>query len=836
MQMNKYLKSFINICFVISILFLGLILAEYLFSFSIVLPAILETIITISTCFTSCFLTEFCILMYNKNYRELYFKNLLDFYDIISPENSYCFKLAIKTDCIKDLYSNGQITLEQLKQINEEAIYSLKNDVIRNFFLQGLITFKQLDQHDQLKIFFQVAIDNNNIRELFFNKQLSFEQLLQLNQYSFCALKIDNIRDLYLNNQLSIEQLNQLEFNARQALEINNIKELFINKRITFDQLKKLNLDSIDALKIDNIRNLLIDEKITLEQVNQLNVNARNVLKIDKIRDLYLNNQLSIEQLNQLDANAIDKLKIDKIRDLYLNNQLSIEQLNQLEFNARQALEINNIKELFINKQLSFEQLNQLEFNARQALKIDKIRDLYLNNQLSIEQLNQLDANARQSLEMDSILYLVLNKYLNFDQIIYCNFYIREALENDRIRNLFINNHFTFEQLVQYDRNRLIRRLINDLRVDDNYNRLINNEITWDDFIRNLFQARLQVQNLNDNTQSTHTTSIHQSVSDSAQALSDRYGQDVINDNVTSYISELKANIEHFTPNQTITPHIHQAAKRGIARLENLDTDFKDYKSQLSIKKLIALTHIAAKDDDYRQHTYNHYLEAMTLALYEIQRGYNLDASGIDNMVNIDITICNSGTFNKIIEKLVGILPDCHIHFITFETITFKAKQLVKNLIFQFFDDRASLALDNEVELSFLENSQRDTYIKFLKDFTNDESNSEDNPLLSALNIKLLEDFKSSLQNEFGSQLKKYINADYTIETYIEDIFSCETIQKLTNTKIDQYIERHQIYKNLINDLSLFHAKKTQTSFKKVINRRPQTKIKVLMQPTPRNL
>ncbi|MDG2347839.1 MAG: hypothetical protein P8L77_00020, partial [Gammaproteobacteria bacterium] len=731
--MNKYLKSFINICFVISILFLGLILAEYLFSFSIVLPAILETIITISTCFTSCFLTEFCILMYNKNYRELYFKNLLDFYDIISPENSYCFKLAIKTDCIKDLYSNGQITLEQLKQINEEAIYSLKNDEIRNFFLQGLITFKQLDQHDQLKNFFQVAIDNNNIRELFINKQLSFEQLIQLGDIARLALEIDKIRELYINKHLSFEQINPLGWVAKEALKaaLNNnaIRNLFKEGLITFEQLKKINHNTIYALEIDIIRNLFINKQLSFEQLNQLGGIARLALETDNIRDLYLNkklsfeqlnqlnkysfcalkfdyiitlfinNQLSLEQLNQLEFDARLALKINNIRDLYLNNQLSFEQLNQLNVNARDALEIDKIRELYINKQFSIEQLNQLNVNARDALKIDKIRELYINKQLSFEQLNQLNVNARQALEIDNIRYLFEQRLITFDQIIYCNFYIRDALENDHIRNLFINNYFTFEQLVQYDRNRLIRRLINDLRDDDIYNRIINNEMTWNGFIRNLFQARLQLQNLNDNSQITHTASIHQSVSDSAQALSDRYSQDVINDNVTSYISELKTNIEQFTPNQTITPNIYQAAKRGIARLENLDTDFIDPKSQLSIKKLIALTQIAAKDDDYRQHTYNHYLEAMTLALYEIQRGYNLDASGIDNMVNIDITICNSGTFNKIIEKLVGILPDCHIHFITFETITFKAKQLVKNLIFQFFDDRASLALAKEVEL-----------------------------------------------------------------------------------------------------------------------------------------
>ena len=52
---------------------------------------------------------------------------------------------------------------------------------------------------------------------------------------------------------------------------------------------------------------------------------------------------------------------------------------------------------------------------------------------------------------------------------------------------------------------------------------------------------------------------------------------------------------------------------------------------------------------------------------------------------------------------MVGILPDCHIHFITFDIITFKANQLLKKLISQFFDDRSSLALDNEADLISLE-------------------------------------------------------------------------------------------------------------------------------------
>ncbi|MDG2347836.1 MAG: hypothetical protein P8L77_00005, partial [Gammaproteobacteria bacterium] len=343
---------------------------------------------------------------------------------------------------------------------------------------------------------------------------------------------------------------------------------------------------------------------------------------------------------------------------------------------------------------------------------------------------------------------------------------------------------------------------------------------TWNGFIRNLFQARLQLQNLNDNSQITHTASIHESVSDSAIALTNKYGKNINKTNVIKHVKKLKNNIKHFTPNETITPHIYEAAKRGIDRLANFDTDFIDPKSQISIKQLIALTHIAAQDNDYRLHTYNHYLEAMILALYEIQRGYNLDAAGIDNM-HQDIPICTAGTFNKIIEKMVGILPYCHIHFITFDIINFKANQLVKNIISKFFDDRASLVLANEADLVSLEFLKPKEYINLLKDI---ESNDYSNPLLQALLKELSNHIEQALRKIFGAHLDRHFNNYFTIEHFILNALSQNEIKTLVTKKVDAISCQHNYKQRIYADFSLFYSpKQSKRSKGFTINLRKQT-------------
>ena len=478
-----------------------------------------------------------------------------------------------------------------------------------------------------------------------------------------------------------------------------------------------------------------------------------------------------------------------------------------------------------INSQITIEQLKQLNDMARIALYSDNIGDLYLNNQLSFEQLNQLNFNARLTLEIDNIRYLFEQGMITFAELFLCTDITIDALNQDFIRNLFINNHFTFEQLQQlleyndnnhnqlinnemtwddflrnlllvrllYDRNRIIRRLINILRDDVIYNLFINNEITFDDIIRNLFQARLQVQNLNDNSQSTHTTSVHESVSDSAQALSDRYGQDVINDDVTNHISELKSNIEDFSPNETITSHIHQAAKRGIDRLENLDTDFIDHKSQLSIKELITLTLLAGEDENYRLYSFNDYLENMILALYEIQRGYNIE-NGIDDMRDYDDIICLGGTFNKIIEKMVGILPDCHIVYITSDTIFYAATNFIFKSIDKTFEHLVCLSVPKDLTLS--EDNDLEFWLENIE-YTNWQTNQS-----MTLKSHLIETISNDLECTFGDKMSLIIKDDFTINDFIDLFFDKAEIA----TKLDENIKRmtHTVKYRMLHNPSIF--------------------------------
>ena len=72
--------------------------------------------------------------------------------------------------------------------------------------------------------------------------------------------------------------------------------------------------------------------------------------------------------------------------------------------------------------------------------------------------------------------------------------------------------------------------------------------------------------------------------------------------------------------------------------------------------------------------------EGLLDALYENQRGYNLNAQGTDNN-QADAVVCTGGQFNKFIEKLVGRHPDAEMVYITKAVATNKLPHVVKNVI-----------------------------------------------------------------------------------------------------------------------------------------------------------
>ncbi len=197
----------------------------------------------------------------------------------------------------------------------------------------------------------------------------------------------------------------------------------------------------------------------------------------------------------------------------------------------------------------------------------------------------------------------------------------------------------------------------------------------------NLYLARLiaqlpQAQALND-SQSTHTASVHRSVSQSATQLYQRYGHAIENDKLKTILNKIKSEINALQSNDIEKKH-HDAAKRAFVRLTQDGYAFSDPTSNVSTQQLIALAWLAIHDEALRAGHLNDALAMFIEGLYEIQREYCLSEQGVDNGAERDLASCPGGTFNKIVEKLVGIHPDCEIIFITPRTVSAKLMQVVR--------------------------------------------------------------------------------------------------------------------------------------------------------------
>jgi len=168
--------------------------------------------------------------------------------------------------------------------------------------------------------------------------------------------------------------------------------------------------------------------------------------------------------------------------------------------------------------------------------------------------------------------------------------------------------------------------------------------------------------------QSTHTASVHRSVSKSARKLMGIYGHAL---NLEAKIAEIKAYINGLDDSQR-----HSAAKRCIERITAWNYTFTD-SSGVSTRQLLALAYTAIHDESKRNGTLKDALSLFVEGLYEIQRGYNLNDEGIDQGGE-DYPICSAGTFNKLMEKLNGIHSDVEVYFITQEGACAKFPKLVE--------------------------------------------------------------------------------------------------------------------------------------------------------------
>jgi len=193
--------------------------------------------------------------------------------------------------------------------------------------------------------------------------------------------------------------------------------------------------------------------------------------------------------------------------------------------------------------------------------------------------------------------------------------------------------------------------------------------------------------------QSTHTESVHKSVSTTAIKLGERYP--------IPNLSAILAEIEVFIRGLSDDDIKQQAAKRcferfitpGFSVSDDPDTGaqvlYTDPVSGFTILQLLALTFIAIHDDEVRAGTLEDAEKLFVDGLYEIQRGYNIGVGGVDDG-KADRIICIPGTFNKLIEKLAGVHPDAQIHYVTKATIGLKFSSVFQERTLEYLNEIAN--------------------------------------------------------------------------------------------------------------------------------------------------
>lgn len=338
---------------------------------------------------------------------------------------------------------------------------------------------------------------------------------------------------------------------------------------------------------------------------------------------------------------------------------------------------------------------------------------------------------------------------------------------------LFNQEHYEF----------IINICLNDTITVNDKRRQINAYIR-----REILQEQVNVELINDR-QSTHTASVHKSVSESAIRLKERYTRKI--NNGTNEVTHHSTPINRGRLNTVIAQLIHfinsfpdnakySVAKRCINRIAVVN--FIDMSSNVSLRELLALTFIAVHDEENLTSSLNDAQNGLIEALYEIQRGDNLNAEGIDNNMREDDFICYPGTFNKLIEKLAVIHPDCEIIMITKEMASLKLPCVVREQSLLYLEQN----LRTDTREAFIASEQLLTQV-----MTEGVEIIWEN-IKEMVAEKMFEEFGSLYYNRQNQEFITFINTG--IYADIGDLSNLQEKMQdsLRNTRYQGYILRQQ--------------------------------------------
>lgn len=127
---------------------------------------------------------------------------------------------------------------------------------------------------------------------------------------------------------------------------------------------------------------------------------------------------------------------------------------------------------------------------------------------------------------------------------------------------------------------------------------------------------------------------------------------------------------------------------------------------------------------------------------------------------------------------MVGILPDCHIVYITSDTIFHAATNFIFKAIEKTFEHLICLSLTKDISPS--DDNDLESWLENIE-YTNWQTNQS-----MTLKSHLIQTVSDDLKYKFGDQLSLVIKDGFTINDYMDLLFDRADI---TN-KLDEQIER----------------------------------------------
>lgn len=638
----------------------------------------------------------------------------------------------LKSKIIQELIVNNTITFEQVLSLNYVQRRNLELDLVQNLIAKKIISLGQvLALPKILSDLEQTNLGSEAIQKLLSNHTINFNQALSLNPIQRENLELAIVQELINNNSMNLNQILSLKEmfymnnnQTKQTSKISNDQQLLniikSKKVIAFtkhgiirndEELNWTDKQQINFNKVKNLFSLMKETSISIDRVLNLTDQERFNLNCKKVRKFLREKKLSLDGALQLTENQRKNLRSRNVDNLIKNNFIKLEELLKISDDKSTYLSSNRLYDLISEGLITIEQAFKLPSEkisnltsvttlwAKRSDDPDNIHcrapipshnrnffgtvlEIIRKGYIAIEQFFQLNYNQMNDLlrwNVEGTRVLIVKSKIIFDAnghpIVWPNltFNQEKNLICMAVSELILDGTITYEAALELTNNH--RRA---LKEPDIKERLRNGELTLADLDEYAESDAESDENYPiifiNNAQSTHTTSVHQSVSESAIRLYKRYGNQM-NLSLEKIISEIKKKLESLT----------KTGKKEVAllcfeRLTEPTYSFTDRRSEVSTKQLMALFDLALFDESNylftneasKEQGYNSALKIWVDTLNEIQRGYNTNES------DRDIYICASGTFNKFIEKLCGIHTDCQIDFLTLETANLKFLALSK--------------------------------------------------------------------------------------------------------------------------------------------------------------